>query len=214
MTDDPPTFDEDFRGRLRELFAWRRDVRRFRTDPLPAGALRELIGAACLAPSVGLSQPWRFVIVESPGRRAAIVEDFERCNREALDAYEADRATLYARLKLAGLKEAPAQLAVFADEATSAGHGLGRRTMPEMLRYSVVTAIANLWLAARAAGIGMGWVSILDPERVREILDVPPSWRLIGYFCLGYPETESATPELETEGWERRHADEDFVVVR
>ncbi len=214
MTQVPPVFDDDFRGRLRELFAWRRDVRRFRTEPLPAGALRGLIDAACLAPSVGLSQPWRFVIVESSDRRAAIVDDFNRCNRGALDAYEPDRAALYARLKLAGLREAPCHLAIFADEATRVGHGLGRQTMPEMLRYSVVTAIANLWLAARACGIGMGWVSILDPERVREILDVPSAWRLIGYFCLGYPETESATPELEAEGWERRCSTESVVTVR
>jgi len=210
----PPVFDDDFRARLRELFAWRRDVRRFRTEPLPVGALRGLIDAACLAPSVGLSQPWRFVVVESSDRRAAIVDDFNRCNREALGAYEPDRAALYARLKLAGLEEAPCHLAIFADEATPVGHGLGRRTMPEMLRYSVVTAIANLWLAARAGGIGMGWVSILDPERVREILDVPSTWRLVGYFCLGYPETESATPELETEGWERRCSSEPVVLLR
>jgi 5,6-dimethylbenzimidazole synthase len=214
VTPAPPVFDEAFRARLRELFAWRRDVRRFRPDPLPPGALRDLIEAACLAPSVGLSQPWRFVVVDSPARRAAIQDDFELCNHEALNAYEADRAALYARLKLAGLKEAPTQLAIFADEATPAGHGLGRRTMPEMLRYSVVTAIANLWLAARAAGIGMGWVSILDPRRVREILDVPPTWRLIGYFCLGYPEADSPTPELESEGWERRCATESFVLLR
>ncbi len=214
MTQAPPVFDEDFRKRLRELFAWRRDVRRFRSEPLPAGALRDLIDAACLAPSVGLSQPWRFVVVESCDRRAAILDDFNRCNLEALTAYKPDRAALYSRLKLAGLKEAPCHLAIFADEATAVGHGLGRRTMPEMLRYSVVTAIANLWLAARAAGIGMGWVSILDPERVRAILDVPPAWRLIGYFCLGYPETESATPELETEGWERRCSSESVVIVR
>jgi 5,6-dimethylbenzimidazole synthase len=214
MTHDPPVFDEDFRVRLRELFAWRRDVRRFRTEPLPDGALRDLIDAACLAPSVGLSQPWRFVVVESSERRAAVVDDFHRCNREALGAYEPDRAALYARLKLAGLKEAPCHLAIFADEATPVGHGLGRQTMPEMLRYSVVTAIANLWLAARATGIGMGWVSILDPERVRDILDVPSSWRLIGYFCLGYPETDSVTPELQSEGWDERCPSDSFVILR
>ena len=214
MTHDPPVFDDDFRARLRELLVWRRDVRRFRTEPLPDGALRDLIDAACLAPSVGLSQPWRFVVVEDADRRAAVVDDFNRCNREALNAYEPDRAALYARLKLAGLKEAPGHLAIFADEATPVGHGLGRRTMPEMLRYSVVTAIANLWLAARAAGIGMGWVSILDPERVRDILDVPPSWRLIGYFCLGYPETESVMPELQSEGWDERCPSDSFVILR
>jgi 5,6-dimethylbenzimidazole synthase len=207
-------FDDGFRARLRELFAWRRDVRRFRTEPLPPGALEDLIAAACLAPSVGLSQPWRFVVVESRDRRAAVVEDFNRCNRAALEAYAPDRAALYARLKLAGLVEAPCHLAIFADEATALGEGLGRRTMPEMLRYSVVTAIANLWLAARAAGIGMGWVSILDPDRVSGTLDVPASWRLIGYFCLGYPETEGVIPELEAEGWERRCLSDAFVIVR
>ena len=209
-----PVFDDDFRERLRQLFTWRRDVRRFRTEPLPAGLLRGLIDEACLAPSVGLSQPWRFVIVESADRRAAIIDDFNRCNQEALDACEPGRAALYARLKLAGLRESPCHLAVFADEATPVGHGLGRRTMPEMLRYSVVTAIANLWLAARASGIGMGWVSIVDPDRVGQILDVASGWRLIGYLCLGYPETESATPELETEGWERRRPSELVVLVR
>jgi 5,6-dimethylbenzimidazole synthase len=214
VTRTPPEFDAGFRARLRELFAWRRDVRRFRTDPLPDGALRGLIEAACLAPSVGLSQPWRFVVVEDPARRAAIVDDFNRCNREALSAYEGDRAALYAKLKLAGLKEAPCHLAIYADEATTTGHGLGRRTMPEMLRFSVVTAVANLWLAARAAGIGMGWVSILDPQRVSEILEVPGGWRLIGYFCLGYPQTESDTPELETEGWESRCAPDLFIFQR
>jgi 5,6-dimethylbenzimidazole synthase len=214
MTQDPVVFDESFRNRLRELFAWRRDVRRFRTDPLPPGAVRDLIDAACLAPSVGLSQPWRFVVVESLDRRAAIVEDFGRCNRDALDAYAPDRAAVYARLKLAGLREAPGHLAIFADQATPAGHGLGRRTMPEMLRYSVVTAIAHLWLAARAAGIGVGWVSILDPDHVSAILDVPASWRLIAYLCIGYPEHESLIPELQSEGWEERDPTDGFVFVR
>jgi 5,6-dimethylbenzimidazole synthase len=214
VTEDDPVFDDNFRARLRELFAWRRDVRRFRTDPLPADLVRDLIEAACLAPSVGLSQPWRFVLVEDEGRRGAIIENFNRCNREALETYGPDRAGLYARLKLAGLVEAPCHLAIFADEATPSGHGLGRRTMPEMLLYSVVTAIANLWLAARAAGVGMGWVSVLEPGRVSEVLDTPPAWRLIGYFCLGYPDAASDTPELETEGWERRCSGDAFIVVR
>jgi 5,6-dimethylbenzimidazole synthase len=113
-------------------------------------------------------------------------------------------AARYAALKLAGLEEAPCQFAVFADAATETGHGLGRRTMPEMAEYSVVTAVSLMWLAARAEGIGMGWVSILDPARINGILDVPPEWRFIGYFCLGYPESESDRPELERAGWERR----------
>src|SRR5208282_6192883 len=115
-----------------------------------------------------------------------------------------DMTTRYAALKLAGLEEAPSQFAVFADGATETGHGLGRRTMPEMAEYSVVAAVTTMWLAARAEGIGMGWVSILDPHRIGAVLDVPGDWRFIGYFCLGYPEADSDQPELERAGWERR----------
>jgi 5,6-dimethylbenzimidazole synthase len=205
------SFDPAFRSRLRELLLWRRDVRRFRGDPLPAGALEALIELACLAPSVGLSQPWRFVIVDDAARRAAIRSNFATCNAAALAAQSGDRAALYAQLKLAGLDEAPCHLAVFADRATAQGHGLGRHTMPEMIEYSAVTAVHTIWLAARAQGIGMGWVSILDPKAVASDLDVPPEWKFIGYFCLGFPQTDDTTPELEQSGWERRRSP---VIVR
>src|SRR3982750_593634 len=99
--------------------------------------------------------------------------------------------------KMARTGGAPCHLAVFADRSTAVGHGLGRRTMPEMADYSVVTAMFSIWLAARAEGIGMGWVSILDPVAIGTILDVPPDWRLIGYYCLGYPLADDETPELE-----------------
>jgi 5,6-dimethylbenzimidazole synthase len=199
-----PHFDDAFRARLLELFCWRRDVRRFRADPLPPGTLERLIEVACLAPSVGLSQPWRFVIVEDAGRRQAVLDNFEACNADALGAYDGDLSTRYAALKLAGLREAPCHLAVFADRQTPAGHGLGRRTMPEMAEYSAVTAVFSLWLAARAEGIGMGWVSILDPAAIAAALDLPAAWRFIGYFCLGYPQSEDDSPELARAGWEQR----------
>ena len=173
----PPGFDQAFRTQLHELFAWRRDVRRFRHEPLPCGVLEQLIGEACLAPSVGLSQPWRFVLVEDEARRAALIDNFKAANRQALELYEGERRACYARLKLAGLEEAPGQLAVFVDEATDIGHGLGRQTMPEMLRYSAVGAVTQLWLAARAHGIGMGWVSILDPGGVAQACRCPPTGR-------------------------------------
>jgi 5,6-dimethylbenzimidazole synthase len=197
-------FDHTFRAGLDALLRWRRDVRRFRRDPLPEGALDRLIATACLAPSVGLSQPWRFVTVDDPGRREGVRALFARCNAEALASYAGERAACYAALKLAGMEEAPAQLAVFADRSTAAGHGLGRRTMPEMIDYSCVTAIHTLWLAARAEGIGLGWVSILDPSAMAELLDVPQQWRFIGHLCLGYPERDADAPELETAGWEQR----------
>ena len=210
----PPHFDDAFRSRLLELFSWRRDVRRFRSDPLPSGKLERLIEVACLAPSVGLSQPWRFVIVDDAKRRQAVLDNFESCNAEALNAYGGDLSVRYATLKLAGLREAPCHLAVFADRQTVIGHGLGRRTMPEMAEYSTVTAVFSLWLAARAEGIGMGWVSILDPGTIAAVLDLPADWRFIGYFCLGYPQMEDDSPELERVGWEQRRPAADSILRR
>jgi 5,6-dimethylbenzimidazole synthase len=211
---DPPAFDSEFRDRLRALFVWRRDVRRFRATPLPDGLLEQLIETACLAPSVGLSQPWRFVIVDEPERRAAVRRNFETCNADALAAQVATRQERYARLKLAGLDEAPIHLAIFADRDPVQGHGLGRRTMPEMAEYSVVAAVHTLWLAARAEGVGLGWVSILDPAAIAAALDVPPHWKLIAYLCLGYPAAEAPTPELERAEWERRLPAASFLTRR
>jgi 5,6-dimethylbenzimidazole synthase len=136
----PPEFDADFRDRLQSLLVWRRDVRRFKRDALPTGTIERLIGVACLSPSVGLSEPWRFMIVEDQARRAAIRANFERCNQDALKQQEPDRASLYARLKLSGLDNAPCQVAVFADRTTAQGRGLGRLTMPETLDYCSVKA--------------------------------------------------------------------------
>jgi len=210
----PPRFDADFRARLYDLLRWRRDVRRFKRDPLPDGAIERLIGIACLSPSVGLSEPWRFVLIEEPARRARIRANFEACNKEALEMQDPDRAALYARLKLAGLDDAPLQIAVFSDRGTVQGSGLGRLTMPETLDYSVVTAVHTLWLAARAEGLGLGWVSILDPARMAGILDVPQDWIFIGLLCVGYPQKEDDTPALERAGWEHRHAPEGVVIRR
>ena len=211
---EAPAFDAAFRAQLRRLLEWRRDVRRFRRIPLPEGTIDRLLDIVALAPSVGLSQPWRFVTVDEPRLRLAIRGNFERCNADALSAQNVDRAANYARLKLAGLDDAPVHLAVFADRATEQGHGLGRRTMPEMIDYSAVAAVHTLWLAARAEGIGMGWVSILDPAAVTKTLDVPADWKLIGYFCLGYAEEEIVTPELERAAWEKRRPAQAFLVRR
>ncbi len=197
-------FGAEARATLLDLLVWRRDVRRFKPDKLAPGTLERLIGIACLAPSVGFSQPWRFVLVDDAGRRGAVRASFERCNAEALRCQTGERAALYARLKLAGLDEAPSQLAVFADRHTGRGHGLGRLTMPSTIDYSAVMAVHTLWLAARAEGIGLGWVSILDPDGVAAALDVPPTWTFIGYFCVGYPSKEDDAPTLEREGWESR----------
>jgi 5,6-dimethylbenzimidazole synthase len=205
-THSAPVFDEQFRDRLLALFRWRRDVRHFRRDPVPPALLDALLEVACMAPSVGLSQPWRFVTVDEAARRAAVRASFERCNAEALSRQSGDQAALYARLKLAGLDQAPCHLAVFAESDPQQGHGLGRKTMPQTTAYSAVMAVHTLWLAARAEGLGLGWVSILDPAAVTAALDVPEGWVFIGYFCLGYPQEPHDAPELERAGWEYRRA--------
>jgi len=204
----PPRFDAAFKAQFSELVRWRRDVRRFRTDPVEPDLVARLLALGVCAPSVGLSQPWRFVLVETPARRQAIAENFAKTNQAALDGYAGERQARYAKLKLEGLAQAPVHLAVCADETTAAGHGLGRQTMPETIRYSVVAAIQTLWLAARAEGLGVGWVSILDPAAVRETLDLPAHWSFIAYLCVGWPQEEHDDPELERHGWEERMCEE------
>jgi 5,6-dimethylbenzimidazole synthase len=200
----PPTFDAAFRDQLAALVAWRRDVRRFSTKPVPAALVESLFDLVQLSPSVGNSQPWRWVRVDSPLKRAAIRANFRDCNARAQAAQPDDQAEAYAVLKLAGMDRAPLQFAVFCDKATGQGHGLGQRTMPETAEYSTVSMITTFWLAARAAGLGVGWVSILDPELVGETLLAPPSWKFIAYLCVGWPEEEHLDPELERFGWQAR----------
>jgi 5,6-dimethylbenzimidazole synthase len=202
---EAPQFDAGFRTTFADLLAWRRDVRQFRSDQAPdEAALAELFDLAALAPSVGNCQPTRFVRVDDEARRASIRANFEAANRDALMAYAGEKATLYARLKLAGLNDAPIHIAVFCDETTEQGHGLGARTMAETRRYSAVCALHTFWLAARTRGLGVGWVSILDPRTIAETLDVPRGWTFIAYLCVGFPREEHLIPELERVGWQRR----------
>ena len=179
-------------------------MRHFHADPLPDGECDRLIAAASFAPSVGNAQPWRFVRVTSAALREELAGHVDAASARAAEAYDQTRAAAYRALKLHGLREAPEILAVFSDEAPSAGHGLGVATMPEMLRYSTVMAIHTLWLTARARGIGLGWVSILEPRAVAALLTVPEHWTLIALLCLGYPEHPSSEPELQRRGWQDR----------
>lgn len=203
---DGPVFDAAFQARFTDLLAWRRDVRRFRRDAVPEALLEALLDLTALAPSVGNCQPTRFVRVDDPERRTAILANFEAANSAALATYAGERAQAYARLKLEGLREAPVHLAVFCDEATSQGHGLGVRTMPQMRRYSAVCALHTFWLAARMHGVGVGWVSILDPATIAATLDIPEAWSFVAYLCVGRPLEENPTPELERQGWQARIA--------
>lgn len=198
------TYTPEFKAELLDLIRWRRDVRRFRSTPVEAAILDRCLCAFALAPSVGLSEPWRVIRVESANAKAAAMANFETANAAALQGYSGDKATLYSGLKLSGMREAPVHLAVFCDDATPKGMGLGAASMPEARAYSVVGAITLFWLAARAEGLGVGWVSILYAAQLAQDLAVPDCWKLVGYLCVGWPDSVGLQPELELLGWETR----------
>jgi len=193
------------RAALYRAIALRRDVRAgFTTEPIDDAMLARVLGAAHQAPSVGLSQPWRFIVVRDPATRHAMHEAFARANATAAGNYEPATAQHYRTLRLAGLQHAPVNICVTCDDEPARGNGLGRRTMPEMARYSTVCAIQNLWLAARVEGLGVGWVSIVDPAEVRASLGIPERVAIVGYFCVGHVASFATVPDLERDAWERR----------
>jgi 5,6-dimethylbenzimidazole synthase len=197
-------FPADFIRSFRRLLRWRRDVRHFETTAVPRAVVARLLRMADLAPSVGNSQPWRFMLVEGKAQRAAVRASFETANAAARRRYTGKTRARYGALKLAGLAEAPVHIAVFTDRTPGQGRGLGRRTMPETLELSTAMAIHTLWLAARCLGLGVGWVSIIRPADIAEALAVPSDWKLTAYLCLGYPVASDDTPELERRGWQAR----------
>ena len=199
-----PQFGSDFQHELAQLLAWRRDVRHFRSDPLGEEVVAELLATAQLAPSVGNSQPWRFVRVRSGELREALAAHADAEITRAGEAMPEDRRPAYSTLKLHGMREAPELIAVFCDDATPIGGRLGAATMPETRAFSVVLAIHTLWLAARAKGLGLGWVSVVEPGHVTQLLEVPQDWRLIALLCLGQPLEQDHVPELERRGWQAR----------
>jgi 5,6-dimethylbenzimidazole synthase len=199
------SFSEAERKAVYRVIAERRDVRRgFLDAPLPDDLIGRLLAAAHSAPSVGLMQPSRFIVIRDYGIREAVHQIFEAANRRALDSYNGEQAEQYSRLKLEGILEAPQNLCVLCDRENERGHGLGRQTMPETAVYSTVCAIQNFWLAARSEGVGVGWVSILDQAKLCKILNIPDHLTLVAYLCFGYVEGFASEPDLERFGWERR----------
>lgn len=210
-----PQFDDRFRRQFEDLVVWRRDIRHFRTDPVDAAIIDRIIRLTCMSPSVGNSQPWRFVLVEDPALRVRVRANFAAANSDALHDYEGDKARLYASLKLSGLDRAPVQIALFCDGEGAVGHGLGSRTMPETLAHSVAGAAVMMALIAKVHGVGVGYVSILDPDRLKEDLEVPATWEFVAYMCVGYPDIEeSKVPELERRGWQDRLDHHGFIHIR
>ncbi|WP_411892527.1 5,6-dimethylbenzimidazole synthase [Yoonia sp. SDW83-1] len=194
------------RKALHDVLQWRRDVRHFLPDPIAPETLAVLRKAMDMAPSVGNARPWRVLQVTTPALRDAVIANFEAANAAAGAIYDDEKRAAYDQLKLAGLRDAPVHLAVFTEQTPGEGHGLGRQSMPEMLNYSTVSAIHTLWLAARAENLGLGWVSILDPDGIARILNVPDSWQLTGYLCLGKAAFDDDTPLLHRQDWQENTA--------
>ncbi|HEY4063954.1 MAG TPA: 5,6-dimethylbenzimidazole synthase [Puia sp.] len=197
-------FTKEEAATLQEIILHRRDTRgnRFIDRPVEDDVLQQLLDAALHAPSVGFSQPWEFVLIRDRNIRQQIRESFNEENSTAGKAFTDDRQTQYGRLKLEGILETPLNIAVFYHPSDQPV--LGQASMKETGLYSVVCAIQNMWLMARALNIGMGWVSILDAEKVSRILNAPPENQLVAYLCIGYTDGFYAQPELELLQWERR----------
>lgn len=197
-------FSEIEQKMLADIIAHRRDVRgnNFLNTPIPSESLRAILTAAQHAPSVGLSQPWEFVLIQNEQTKKQIVDSFQIENEKAKKTFTDEKQQIYSELKLEGIKESPINVAVFYKPSTQPV--LGQNSMPEMGEYSVVCAIQNMWLTARALNIGLGWVSILDPEKVKSILNAPKEHKLVAYLCLGYVKTFYTKPELEHVKWEKQ----------
>lgn len=187
---------------LDAVMRWRRDVRHFRSEPVNDTQLARLRAAFDLAPSVGNARPWRVLRVRDTHLRAAVRAEFQACNTEAAGSYDNAARAEYMNLKLAGLDEAPEHLAVFTETNPVEGRTLGRRTMPETLQQSTAMAMHGMWLMARAENLGVGMVSILRPEMVARIFEVPESWHFAAYLCVGHPAFDDDTPLLHREGWQ------------
>ena len=199
---------EEFSAADREVFyrviERRRDVRAFRPDPIPSETLYRILGAAHHAPSVGLMQPWNFIVIQEADTKARIKDIFLEENEKAAAHYSGPRANLYRSLKLEGIQEAPVNLCVTSDRTRAGPHVLGRNTIVDTDLYSTCCAIENLWLAARVEGIGVGWVSILSHDELRKLLAIPDHIVVVAYLCLGYAQEFFDEPELQRRRWASR----------
>lgn len=198
-------FSDDERQGLYRAIRERRDVRsQFLSDPVPPDVLARLLQAAHHAPSVGFMQPWDFIVIESLEVRRAVKAIFQQENRKASENYAGDQAALYRGLKLEGILESPLNLCITCDRRRGGAHVLGRNSIVETDLFSTCLAVQNLWLAARAEGIGIGWVSILDQEQLTKVLQLPDGVYPVAYLCLGYVSEFLPRPELEVKGWRSR----------
>ncbi len=206
-------FNENEQQLLEEIMLHRRDVRgnNFKKDQISKDDIDRILQAALAAPSVGFSQPWEFVLIHDQETKEAVRDSFQKENEKAVHQFSDVKKQEYIKLKLEGITETPLNIAVFYKPKNEPV--LGQTSMPNMGKYSVVCAIQNMWLMARSLNIGMGWVSILDPERVKDILNAPKENQLIGYLCFGYTDMFYNKPELEIKKWDYKKL-QDEVVIR
>lgn len=198
-------FDDDERQALYDIINARRDVRnQFLPDAIDPAALKRILAAAHAAPSVGFMQPWNFLLIRDQALRAEIHLAFLAANDEAADLFSGDRRTLYQTLKLEGILKAPLNICVTCDRSRGGQVILGRTHNRDMDLYSTVCAVQNLWLAARAEGVGIGWVSIFRPDDLRRILNIPQQVEIVAYLCAGLVDELFVQPELELKGWRQR----------
>ncbi|WP_137131274.1 5,6-dimethylbenzimidazole synthase [Rhizobium sp. FY34] len=205
-------FDREARAAVYAAIHTRRDVRdQFLDRCLPEDLVRRLLEAAHAAPSVGFMQPWSFILVRSPETRERAYEAFSRANDEAAGLFVDERQALYRSLKLEGIRKAPLSIIVTCDPDRAGPVVLGRTHNPRMDVYSTVCAVQNLWLAARAEGVGVGWVSIFHDSDVRALLGIPERVEIVAWLCLGYVEELYAQPELALKGWRQRLPLDDLI---
>lgn len=190
----------------------RRDVRdQFLPDPVPDDVLRRMLKAAHHAPSVGFMQPWNFITIRSQPVRDQIADAFGRANDEAVKLFPQERQSKYKSLKLEGIRKAPLNICITCDRNRGGAVVLGKTHNSSMDLYSTVCAVQNLWLAARAEGIGMGWVSIFHDADLKSILGIPEQIEIVAYLCLGYVDELYEQPELEVKGWNKRLALDELI---
>jgi nicotinate-nucleotide--dimethylbenzimidazole phosphoribosyltransferase len=206
-------FDADTVAALHTIIAARRDIRRFRPDPIPDGILQMVLAAGHHAPSVGHSQPWRFIVITEPSTRdrAAVFADRERL-RQA-DVLTADRRARLLDLQLEGIREAPVGIVVACDRRTPAAGVLGRATFTDTDLWSCACAIENMWLAARVSGLGLGWVTLFRRDDLVDLLGLPEGVETLGWLCLGWPDERPPDPGLERHGWSQRLALQDVIIA-
>jgi 5,6-dimethylbenzimidazole synthase len=202
---DGEAFAADAREAVYRAIHTRRDVRdQFLSDPLPDDLVRRLLKAAHAAPSVGFMQPWSFILVRSEETKRAAWEAFSKANAEAEAMFADEKRDLYRSLKLEGIRKAPLSIIVTCDPDRAGPVVLGRTHNPRMDVYSTVCAVQNLWLAARAEGVGVGWVSIFRDNDVRALLGIPERIEIVAWLCLGYVRELYQEPELAVKGWRQR----------